>query len=319
MSTLSNPSIKHAASANLVPILDPALAAHGCRYSQQLVPSAIASNATGDLPPDSYKKEADSDFRRVLTQFATLCEHESNRADKITTAQRLLTALKNKSWGKHVAGLKCDLASTLLRMATAPGRIAVVLASTTALRELPFFLGAASALQAYSDTLSLELFVFRWESVCTIGVPVEIRNAEFDATLDHVSSLVRTTCAPFELHAVDVQLAGDDYPTLVGPQQFETADREILLAKSTPGHADPSLLDDVKWMESFYARQESFSKYGERQATLDLAMRRGIGRTLTEAFSNTATVVLASERKARLTKCYRLDAPAINVFIPSAE
>lgn len=266
----------------------------------------FAPSTAEPVVPESLQREAIADLerQRSLLGPATL------------EVGPLLEKLGTRIAGKHVPGGKIGLAQTLLAARSAPAlRLDLILASPTACRELGYMVACVNVIAEHFEVFVV-VHLLRWETTCDCIRPTPSRRDEFQqvATAIH-QQLNAETEIRFEIRLYDLGLHTSP-PSIRGPQHFEAAAQQVLAARANPQVADPLLLEDLGWTEQFYARQKSLSKYGPHAPQLDLAIRRGIGAAIA-AEGVGPRLVLGSERKSRITKTYRLPAPAINVFIPA--
>jgi hypothetical protein len=106
---------------------------------------------------------------------------------------------------------------------------------------------------------------------------------------------------------------------ILSPADFCDWSRRVLTAVHEPGRACSSLVRDVVWSAGFYARQVSLRRLGEKQALLDLALRRASGhRASAEHVSGrhrdgSVIALLTAERHKRLLPCYAAPVPILNL------
>lgn len=79
----------------------------------------------------------------------------------------------------------------------------------------------------------------------------------------------------------------------------------------------------MAWSVAFYARQASLSRLGERQALLDLAIRRAIGQRVSAAQAacphgqQSVAAMITSELHKRFLPCYATALPILNIDVRS--
>jgi hypothetical protein len=106
---------------------------------------------------------------------------------------------------------------------------------------------------------------------------------------------------------------------ILSPADFRDWSHRVLAAVHEPGSACPALVRDVVWSTGFYARQVSLSRLGEKQALLDLALRRASGHRVSAEHAShrhrdgSVLALLTAERHKRLLPCYAASVPILNL------
>jgi hypothetical protein len=194
-----------------------------------------------------------------------------------------------------------------------------VLASPTAETELNRFLDCAMIFRRHGFTPQVKLLLLQWDNL------VEMRHQDARRRTRAFARCVRAVTEAAQ-HAgladavipvaVDVDAESAE---ILAPADFRDWSHRVLAAVHEPGNACSTLVRDVVWSTSFYARQVSLRRLGEKQALLDLALRRASGqRASAEHVSGrhrdgSVIALLTAERHKRLLPCYAASVPVLNL------
>ena len=211
----------------------------------------------------------------------------------------------------------------MLVMAAASGthqvRLHGVLASPTASVEAHHILQCAALFRRHGFMPQVRLHLVRWENL------VDIRDQDVASrTLNFAGQVRDVTQAAHRAGFTDAVLpinvrVDDETAQILDPIDFHDWSRQISDAMADPRRADPSLTKDIAWSTGFYARQVSFSRLGEQQALLDLAIRRAIGKRISAEQQSHATAngqsaaMITLELHKRFLPCYEASVPVVNL------
>jgi hypothetical protein len=194
-----------------------------------------------------------------------------------------------------------------------------VLASPTAETELSCFLDCAMTFRRHGFTPHVRLLLVQWDNL------VEMRHEDAHWRTHAFARRVRAVTEAVQhaglAHAVIPVEVDVDAETaeIRSPADFRDWSHRVLAAVHKPGSACPALVRDVVWSTGFYARQVSLRRLGEKQALLDLALRRASGhRVAAEHLSlrhqdGSVLALLTAERHKRLLPCYAASVPILNL------
>ena len=152
-----------------------------------------------------------------------------------------------------------------------------VLASPTAETELNRFLDCALIFKQHGFTPHVKLLLLQWDNL------VEMRHQDARRRTGAFARRVRAVTeaarhAGFADAVISVEVDVDaETAEIRSPVDFRDWSHRVLAAVHEPGSACPALVRDVVWSTGFYARQVSLRRLGEKQALLDLALRRASG------------------------------------------
>jgi hypothetical protein len=207
-----------------------------------------------------------------------------------------------------------SLAEFLDSAATKPSSnnisIRAVLASPTALKELPYFINYANIYKKYGFNIDLKFFMVRWEylnEAQSLDQPT-LDSIYQEQSLDVKKALINKGWEDAELIPVNTEI---DFPTgkVTSPSDFHDCNHEVMSAKSTLP-PNTRLSSDINWVENFYNKQDSLQTLGKEQAFCDLVIRRAIGKRISEEYSAFAAnknhyyMMLTSELNGRFLRCY---------------
>jgi hypothetical protein len=194
-----------------------------------------------------------------------------------------------------------------------------VLASPTAETELNRFLDCAMIFRRHGFTPHVRLLLVQWDNL------VEMRHQDARWRTRAFARRVRTVTEAAQ-HAgladavIPVEVEVDaETAELLSPADFRDWSHRVLAAVHEPGSACPSLVRDVAWSTSFYARQASLRRLGEKQALLDLAFRRASGQRASAEHAScrhrdgNVIALLTAELHKRLLPCYAASVPILNL------
>jgi hypothetical protein len=194
-----------------------------------------------------------------------------------------------------------------------------VLASPTAQAELQSFLNCGAIFRRHGFRPQVALLLVQWENL------VEMRRQHASSRARTFARQVRTIAAAAQRAgfadaiipiAVEVDTATAE---ILSPVDFQDWAHHVLSAVQEPHKACPSLVRDVVWSTSFYARQNSLRASGAQQAWLDLAIRRAVGQRISAAYAahphadGRVFALLTSELHKRLLPCYAAAVPIVNI------
>lgn len=197
-----------------------------------------------------------------------------------------------------------------------------VLASPTAAAEIESFLRCASIFRQYSFNVNLTFLLVRWESL----VEVQDQSADFlqkvfEQQVLYVREIVRKHDWSHARVAPINVLLDYDSGSIVSPYDFQESFSQVFKMVQNLKSADSRLSKDVQWITGFYDRQTSLKWLGKKQAFLDLAIRRAIGRYIYKEYTSfeqkedKTFMVLTSELNKRLLTCYDLSIPLVNIEV----
>jgi len=194
-------------------------------------------------------------------------------------------------------------------------RVRGVLASPTAIHEVPFFLKAADTFRTHGLEVDLRFLMVRWENFVDVcDQPLDERASTFEAQVSEVRAvLARHDWSDAKVDAIDVAV-GRDNQTLRAPRDFEESIARLEAGAKDMSALPPRVSKDLLWITGFYARQASLHRLGEFQPRLDLALRRAIGRRFSAETGGPA-VMLTSELNKRFLPCYDAALPMMNINV----
>jgi hypothetical protein len=194
-----------------------------------------------------------------------------------------------------------------------------VLASPTAETELNRFLDCAMIFRRHGFTPQVQLLLLQWDNLVEMHHQDARRRTH--AFARHVRAVTEAARhAGFADTVIPVEVDVDaETAEILSPADFRDWSHRVLAAVHEPGSACPSLVRDVVWSTSFYARQVSLRRLGAKQALLDLALRRASGhRASAEHVSGrhgdgSVLALLTAELHKRLLPCYAASVPILNL------
>lgn len=194
-------------------------------------------------------------------------------------------------------------------------RLRGVLASPTAIHEVPFFLKAADTFRKHGLAVDLRFLMVRWENFVDVhDQPLDQRASTFEAQVSEVRATVaRHEWSEAVVEPIDVAV-GNGNQTLRAPRDFEESIARLEAGAKDMSALPPRVSKDLLWITGFYARQASLHRLGEFQPRLDLAMRRAIGRRFSAETGGPA-VMLTSELNKRFLPCYDAALPMMNINV----
>jgi hypothetical protein len=198
-----------------------------------------------------------------------------------------------------------------------------VLASPTAGTEMSTLVHCATIFRQHGFTPHVKLLLVQWDNL------VEIRHRDVSARMDAFAQQVRAVAdtarqAGLADAVIPVAVEVDaDTAEILSPRDFRDWSQRVLSAVHGPGHVCAPLVRDVVWSTGFYARQVSLSRLGEKQALLDLAIRRAIGERVSADHTHTCAshpqrddrvfALVTSELHKRFLPCYAASVPIVNL------
>jgi hypothetical protein len=194
-----------------------------------------------------------------------------------------------------------------------------VLASPTAGTEISTLVHCATIFRRHGFTPHVKLLLVQWDTL------VEIRqrdtSARTRAFAQHVRAVTDTARqAGFADAIIPVAVEVDaDTAELLSPRDFRDWSQRVLSAVHGPRNVWTPLVRDVAWSTGFYARQVSLSRLGERQALLDLAIRRAVGQRVSAEHAShpqrdeRVFALVTAELHKRFLPCYAASSPILNI------
>jgi hypothetical protein len=207
--------------------------------------------------------------------------------------QDFTRGLKSFMGTKPYKGINSNTFIKALNNKKAVFQITGVLASITALQELEFML---SALRKFDSHLKVDinLLLLEWPILVSHS-PTSFIRVSTEITRITKASFHASTITPLSLQQVQNTPMFKDIQNKTWKELLEDE-------------------GDTAWLIKFYERQHSFNKLGPHQAIFDITMRKFIGAYINKNLKNT-DLVLLTEIKDRLSKCYRLQSSSFNVKI----
>jgi hypothetical protein len=194
-----------------------------------------------------------------------------------------------------------------------------VLASPTAETELNSFLDCVMIFRRHGFTPDVKLLLVQWDNLVEMRhQDARRRTRAFARCVRAVTEAAQHTGLADAVIPVEVDVDAET-AEILSPADFRDWSHRVLAAVHKPGSACPALVRDVVWSTSFYARQVSLRRLGEKQALLDLALRRASGqRASAEHVScrrrdGSFLALLTAERHKRLLPCYAASVPILNL------
>jgi hypothetical protein len=194
-----------------------------------------------------------------------------------------------------------------------------VLASPTAETELNCFLDCATIFRRHGFTPHIRLLLVQWDNLVEMRhEDARWRTRAFARRVRAVTEAVQHAGLANAVIPVEVDVDAET-AEILSPADFRDWSHRVLAAVHEPSTACPALVRDVVWSTGFYARQVSLHRLGEKQALLDLALRRASGhRVSAEHVSlrhrdGSVLALLTAERHKRLLPCYAASVPILNL------
>ncbi|MFT3922331.1 MAG: cyclic nucleotide-binding domain-containing protein [Myxococcales bacterium] len=197
-----------------------------------------------------------------------------------------------------------------------PIDLRMVLASPTALTELPDFLAVARLVRDAGFAVTLHLLAVRWENwVDVSGEPPETRQATFRSCLDGLRGAADAAGFPQAVvMPVDVEAAAA-LESIVAPPDFAAMFQRVAQATTNLAEADAGLVRNLLWISGFYGRQRSLQRLGPVQPPMDLAIRMAVGQRASSMPATGFALLLTSELNQRFLECYRAELPIANIAL----
>jgi hypothetical protein len=194
-----------------------------------------------------------------------------------------------------------------------------VLASPTAETELNRFLDCAMIFRRHGFTPQVRLLLLQWDNLVEMHhQDARRRTRAFARHVRAVTEAARHAGLVDAVIPVEIEVDAETAEILT-PADFRDWSHRVLAAVHEPGSACPALVRDVVWSTGFYARQVSLSRLGEKQALLDLALRRASGHRVSAEHAShrhrdgSVLALLTAERHKRLLPCYAASVPILNL------
>jgi CRP-like cAMP-binding protein len=192
----------------------------------------------------------------------------------------------------------------------------MVLASPTALAELPDFLAVARLVRDAGFSVTPRLLVVRWENWVDVReLTHEARREAFHECLRELEAATAAAGFPdARITPIDIEAA----PTLdqvVAPEDFATVFRRVAAAATNIADGEAGLVRNLLWISGFYARQRSLQRLGPVQPPFDLAIRMAIGERVAAMPAEGVALLLTSELNQRFLNCYGPDLSIANIAL----
>jgi len=201
-----------------------------------------------------------------------------------------------------------------------------VLASPTARSEAPYFLKAANILRDCLSLVNLDVVLVTWNNINISGDNIrEVKCAkELTDIAEEIGTLMEINDWPRErIHIFDPN--PDSYCPEFSNSRHEFIklyNRIKTTSKTNRQSPFPKNLSiDINWIKGFYSRQDSLSRLSPQQPVIDLAIRRIVGRLVSnnklwpsQSLPQTP-ICITSELTSRLCKCYRFDIANLNIQV----
>jgi hypothetical protein len=194
-----------------------------------------------------------------------------------------------------------------------------VLASPTAETELNNVVDCARIFRRHGFMPHVRLLLVQWDNLVEMRhQDARWRTRAFARCVRAVTEAARLAGLADAVIPVEVDVDAET-AEILSPADFRDWSHRVLAAVHEPGGACPALVRDVVWSTGFYARQVSLRRLGEKQALLDLALRRASGhRVSAEHVSlqhqdGSVLALLTAERHKRLLPCYAASVPILNL------
>lgn len=285
---------------------------------------AELTGAAAAADPAQHAPDAD-DFKRALAEEQAAVERALQQracpAATVDLAADLYARMRSTVHPKKAH----DAAAGAIAAASLSGRplqLRAVLASPTAVAELPSFLRFAALFRARGVAVELRALLVRWENLEEVrGAAPELRDEAFQAQVAAVRDALES--AGFPRDTVDlVEVAVDMVNGAVeAPADAAAAFDEIARAAADLSAVDPAVARDLVWINGFYERQASLKRLGPRQPPLDLTLRRCVGKRISDearALGGEAgppLLMLTSELHKRFLTCYAASVPMLNIAL----
>jgi CRP-like cAMP-binding protein len=275
--------------------------------------AAVASIAD----PTQHAPDTD-DFKRALDEerraFEGALQKQGCAGNLLQFASALYSRLRSTIQPKKGHLLVAGAIAAAVAQGR-PVRLRAVLASPTAVAEVPSFLRVASLFREYGFRVDLRALLVRWENLVDVEqITAETRGMMFN---DVVASVRHAFGAadfdPSGVEPVNIEVSFAD-GILTAPPEPAKIFESIVQAGADLSRAEATLGRDLVWITGFYERQASLNRLGPRQPLIDLALRRYIGAYFsTEANSEAALFMLTSELHKRFLGCYGASVPMLNI------
>jgi CRP-like cAMP-binding protein len=285
---------------------------------------AELTEAAAAADPARHAPDAD-DFKRALAEEQAAVERALHQrgcpAGVVGLAADLYARMRSTVHPKKGH----DAAAGAIAAAALSGRplpLRAVLASPTAVAELPSFLRFAELFRARGVAVELRALLVRWENLEEVrDVPPEVRDETFRAQVAAVRDALEAAGFPRDaVDPADVAVAMET-GAVEAPADAAAAFDEIARAAADLSAVDPAVARDLVWITGFYDRQASLKRLGPRQPPLDLTLRRCVGKRIMDearalgGASGPPPLMLTSELHKRFLPCYSASVPILNIAL----
>ncbi len=253
---------------------------------------------------------------------------QTDRPSVGTSIRELYSCLQTPLFPRHA---NRDFFSALQ---AAPNKVTLraVLASPTALRELPHFLACIQTLQRRRIEVDVRFIVVRWEDLADARRESQHqRDLRFQSVVHTVRDRVSDEgFAKHSVTAIDVEL-NIRTGRIASPPDFkdwsdQTSDAAEAHQKGmTSRYVDEDLARDVAWITDSREPGDAADQRASEQRLIDLATRRAVAVRIANEFDDRpgdedhAFAMMTSEPTRRLVKCYRPEVTVLNVAIGDVE
>lgn len=196
-------------------------------------------------------------------------------------------------------------------------RIRGVLASPTAVSEVPYFIHVMKTFMKYEVPIESQLLLVQWEQIEASQKVFSETSCSFQVIADHVRECIMEAGLPGEILSV-VDISHEKESEMISaPLDFKEWSQRVSLAEQSQ-NISKDLKTDLNWITGFYQRQESLQSSGRKQALFDLMIRRAIGDRFSKELqqeNDESYLMLTSELNKRFLKCYRSKLPIANILV----
>lgn len=203
-------------------------------------------------------------------------------------------------------------------------RLNGILASSTARAEIRSILRCADAFRRHGINPLLHLYIVEWENLSDLHQRrASPRTSSFAADIRDVESAAELAGFANTVLPISVEIDGDG-PYITSPPDFREWSHRVVDAAHDSTRAPADLARDVTWTRSFYGRQSSLSRLGDRQPLVDLTIRRAMGQRISSQSSHLAegiphmSVIITTELHKRFLRCYATTFPILNIEVRTA-
>lgn len=196
-----------------------------------------------------------------------------------------------------------------------------VLASVTAVEELPYFLKFIDFWHDQGFEIKANFLLVRWENLVEVEhLDFPERNKQFIRELDALNALISGHVVESKIIPINwVHSKEEDLELTDEICHFFDHILEVFQMVNYQDKLDNVLKRDINWIVHFYERQDSLKALGKKQALLDLAIRRAIGHYVEKQWvsqqEHDLYLLITSELNKRFLDCYNSSTPITNIKV----